>query len=114
MDAYLARIPLSQRKALQGLCKDIAATAVGAIEGFRYGLPAFRLAGRPLVCYRASKEHLSFIPMSPAVLRGHARELRGYGTSKGTIRFSEEHPLPSSLIRKIARALIAEMRKASP
>lgn len=109
VDAWLAGIPVEQRSALERLRRSIRDSAPAAEEGFSYGLPAFRLNGRPLACYGASKEHCSFFPMSPAVIAAHAAELRKYELSKGTIRFTPEKPLPSALVRKIIRARIREL-----
>lgn len=109
VDAYLAALPAENRAALQKLRKAIGATAPRAEEGFSYGLPAFRLEGRPLVCYGAAAKHCSFFPMSPAVLRAHAADLKRWETSKGTIRFAPDRPLPAALVRRIVRARIAEL-----
>ena len=113
VDAYLAAVPLEPRRALQKLRTAIAAAAPRAEEGFSYGLPAFRLDGRPLVCYRAAAKHCSFFPMSPAVIRAHASDLEGYDTAKGTIRFQAEKPLPAALVRKIVLARVAELAQAN-
>jgi uncharacterized protein YdhG (YjbR/CyaY superfamily) len=112
VEAYLASVPADARAALRKLREAVAAAAPGAEEGFSYGLPAFRLDGRPLVCYGASKRHCSFYPMSPAVITAHAADLEGFDTSKGTIRFAAGKPLPSALVRKLVRARIAELRKS--
>ena len=111
VDEYLKTIPAAKRGALQKLRAAIRAAAPGAEEGFSYGLPAFRLDGRPLVCYGASTNHCSFFPMSPAVIRAHADELEKYETSKGTIRFPPEKPLPAALVRKLVKARIAEITR---
>ena len=110
VDGYLTSVPAEKRAALQNLRKAIRAAAPDAEEGFSYGLPAFRLDGRPLVCYGASKNHCSFFPMSPAVIRAHAADLKGYDLSKGTIRFFTEKPLPAPLVRKLVKARLAEVK----
>jgi uncharacterized protein YdhG (YjbR/CyaY superfamily) len=112
VDAYLASLSVEKRGALQKLRRAIAAAAPDAEEGFSYGLPAFRLDGRPLVCYAAAANHCSFYPMSPAVIRVHAADLKRYGVSKGTIRFPAEKPLPAALVRKLVKARIAELKHA--
>jgi uncharacterized protein YdhG (YjbR/CyaY superfamily) len=111
VDAYLASVPADARAGLQKLRKAISAAAPGAEEGFSYGLPAFRLQGRPIVCYAAAKHHCSFYPMSPVVIRAYAADLRAYQTSKGTIRFPPNNPPPPALVKKIVKARIAELHK---
>lgn len=113
IDAYLASVPPDRRAALHRLRMAISAAAPRATEGFSYGLPAFRLDGRPLVCFAAGRNHCSFYPMSPAVIRAHAADLKRYETSKGTIRFQADKPLPAALVRKIVKARIAELAQAS-
>jgi uncharacterized protein YdhG (YjbR/CyaY superfamily) len=110
MDAYLASLPPAQRAALEKLRQDIRAAAPLAEEGFSYGLPAFRLDGRPLACFAAAANHCSLYPMSANVIRLHADDLARYETSKGTIRFAAEKPLPATLVRKIVKARMAELQ----
>jgi uncharacterized protein YdhG (YjbR/CyaY superfamily) len=110
MDGYLASVPADQRAALEKLRKDIRTAAPQAEEGVSYGLPAFRLDGRPLACFAAARNHCSLYPMSGTVMRTLAADLARYETSKGTIRFAAAKPLPSTLVRKIVKTRMAELQ----
>ena len=108
IDAYLAGLSDDKRAALQKLRKTIKATAPKAEEYITYGLPAFRLDGRPLVAFGAAAHHCAFYPMSAATIEAHKAEIGGYETSKGTVRFQPGKPLPATLVRKLVKARIAE------
>lgn len=114
IDDYLASLAGEQRIALQKLRKAIMAAAPKAEECISYGLPAFRLDGRPLAAFSAAANHCSFFPMSGTVVSALMDDLKAYNTSKGTIRFPANKPLPATLVRKVIKARIAEMpRKGS-
>jgi len=107
VDAYLAALPKNQRAALEKLRKTIRAAAPKAEEVISYGIPAFYYQGYGLVWYAAWKSHCSLYPISGAI----KRELKGYDTAKGTIRFAVDEPLPATLVRKLVKARIAENTK---
>ena len=111
IDEYLAALSDDKRAALEKLRKTIRAAAPKAEECISYQLPAFRLNGRLLVAFGATANHCAFYPMSSSTVEAHKDELKDYDTSKGTIRFQADNPLPASLVRKLVKARIAENRR---
>ena len=107
IDEYLAALSTDKRAALEKLRKTIRAAAPAAEECISYQLPAFRLNGM-LVAFGAAANHCAFYPMSASTVAAFKDELEDYETSKGTIRFQPEHPLPAALVRKLVKARIAE------
>jgi uncharacterized protein YdhG (YjbR/CyaY superfamily) len=107
IDEYLAALSDNKRAALEKLRKTIRAAAPKAEECISYQLAAFRLNGM-LVAFGATANHCSFYLMSSSTVEAHKAELKDYDTSKGTIRFQADNPLPTSLVRKLVKARIAE------
>ena len=104
--AYLRATPPAPRAALQQLRKTIKAAAPQATEVISYGMPCFKHHGT-LLCFAAFKDHCSLF-MSTYVTRALKKELASYDTSKGTIRFTADKPLPAALVRKLVKARIAQ------
>lgn len=113
IEVYLANLPEDQRVALEHLRRTIAKAAPAATEAISYGVPAFKLHGRPLVSYGAGKAHCAFYLMSTGVMDAHLAELRGYQLGKGSIRFQPDSLLPEALVRTLVAARIAELEASS-
>ena len=112
VDDYLARLPADQRSALQSLREVIRRAAPGADERLSYGICAFRERGM-LVGFGATRSHCALYLMSGRTVAEHAALLEGYDTSKGTIRFTPDAPLPATLVRRLVKARLAENREES-
>lgn len=113
IDEYLAPLSQEKRAALEKLRKDIRSAAPGAEECISYQIPGFRLDGRLLVSFGATANHCSFYPGAFPVV-AHKKELEAYDTSKGTIRFRTDSPLPATLVRKLVKTRIAEHAARRP
>jgi len=77
-----------------------------ATETISYGMPAFRHNG-VLVWFAAFSNHCSLFPTA-SVIAEFQSELKGYSTSKGTIHFPTDKPLPTTLIKKLVKARVAQ------
>jgi uncharacterized protein YdhG (YjbR/CyaY superfamily) len=113
VESFLAGLPVDVRAALEHLRSVIRAAVPEATESVSYGVPAFKYRGRPLVSYGATKTHCAFYVQSPAVMAAHASALAGYDTSKGTVRFQTDTPLPDDLVTTLVRARMAETDAAA-
>jgi uncharacterized protein YdhG (YjbR/CyaY superfamily) len=107
VDQWLARVEPKQRAALEKLRVQIRAAAPGAEEVISYGQPTFKLHGH-LVAFGAFAKHLSFFPMNSVVIAESADALKTFVTSKGTIQFTPEKPIPATVVKKIVKARIAQ------
>ena len=112
MDEYLEGLPREQAAALADVRALVAGLAPDATEGTSYGVPAFILAGRPLLGFSAAKQHLSVFPFSPAAIEAVQERLSAFDTAKGTVRFTPDHPLPDDVLSALVAARRAEIEAA--
>jgi uncharacterized protein YdhG (YjbR/CyaY superfamily) len=108
VESYLAACPEPHRSTLEKIRATIRSVVPKeATETISYGMPSFRYKGA-LVAYGAFKEHCSFFPMSASLLDDFSDELKGFRTSKGTVQFPIDKPLPAALLRKLVRARVVQ------
>lgn len=98
---YIAQFPKSTQKILEELRKTITTLAPEATEAISYGIPTFKLHGN-LIHFAAYEHHIGLYPGSQAIA-DFAKDLTKYKTSKGTIQFPINQPLPLPLIKKIVK-----------
>jgi uncharacterized protein YdhG (YjbR/CyaY superfamily) len=107
VDEYAARIPEPARSAFDKMRAVIrSAVPPQAAEIISYGIPAFK-DQRVLVWFAAFSNHCSLFPTA-AVIEAFKHELQGFSTSKGTIHFPTDKPLPTALVKKLVRARVAQ------
>ena len=108
IDEYLAGVPEPAHTTLNKLRSMIrSASPAEATEAISYGMPAFKYKG-PLLAFAAFSNHCSLFPMNSSLIKAFKKELEGFETSKGTIRFPVDKPLPAALLKKLVKARVAE------
>lgn len=109
IDGYLGALDESKRRALEELRETILAIIPEAEEGIAYGMPAFRIRGKAVAGFGAFARHLSYFPHSGTVLAQLPDDVAGYTTSKGTLQFGIEAPLPRALVEKLIATRLREL-----
>jgi uncharacterized protein YdhG (YjbR/CyaY superfamily) len=107
VDEYLGRVPEPARTTLNKIRAVIRSVVPPeATEGISYGIPTFKYKGM-LASFASFSDHCSLFPGAGPTLE-FKNELKNFQTSKGTIRFAPDKPLPITLLKKILKARIAE------
>jgi uncharacterized protein YdhG (YjbR/CyaY superfamily) len=108
IDEYLSGVPEPARSTLQKIRATIrSAVPAEATESIFYRMPAFRYKG-PLIAFAAFTNHCSVFPMSASLIEQFKGDLKKYVTSKGTIRFPMDKPLPEALVKKLVKARVKQ------
>jgi uncharacterized protein YdhG (YjbR/CyaY superfamily) len=107
IETYIAMQPETIKAALEKMRQVIKTVAPDAEEVISYGMPAYRYHGM-LVYFAGFKNHYSLFPGNASLIAEMAEDLKGYKTSKGTIQFSPDKPLPVGLIKKIVKIRMKE------
>jgi len=108
VDEYLARVLEPAHSTLQKVRAAIrSALPPDATEAISYRMPTFKYKG-PLLGFAAFPNHCGLYVMSPSVMEAFKNELKGFHTSKGTVRFPVDKPLSAALVKKLVKARIAE------
>ena len=108
VDHYLAAIDEPKRSTLEALRTSILEVVPEAEQCISYGMPAFRVGGKTVAGFAAFKNHLSYLPHSGSVLSSLGYDVTGYETSKGSLRFAVDEPLPKPLVKRL---IVTRMRE---
>ncbi len=109
VDDAIAGVAQPSRDALQHVVDLARSLAPDAVDGVSYGMPALKVAGKPLLGVVAAADHLSVFPFSSAAVDAVRDRLDGWSLSAGTIRFSADHPVPDDVLTDLVRARLAEI-----
>jgi uncharacterized protein YdhG (YjbR/CyaY superfamily) len=103
VDEYIRAQPKAVQPVLRRLRSIIRKAVPAAVEVVSYQIPAYKLAGRPVLYMAAWKQHYSLYPASDALIAAFEGELSPYRASKGTLRFPLSEPVPAKLIERVAK-----------
>jgi uncharacterized protein YdhG (YjbR/CyaY superfamily) len=107
VDEYLEGVPEPARTTLNKVRAVIRSVAPPeATEGISYGMPTFKYKGM-LASFAAFSDHCSLFPGAGPTIE-FKNELKNFQTSKGTVRFAPNKPLPTALLKRLLKARIAE------
>lgn len=111
IDDYLATTATpTQRRALERVRQIAKKFVSDAEETISYGMPTLKYNGKYLIYFAAFKDHMSVFPGS--ALTAKLQETLGgrFKLHKGTIQFTEDNPLPESVIKQIVTARLKAIK----
>ena len=108
IDDYLGALEEPKRSTLAQLRETIMGIVPEAEQVISYGMPAFKLRGKTIAGFAAFKDHLSYLPHSGSVISELADETAGYASTKGSLHFPIDEPLPGALVRKLLEVRMAQ------
>jgi uncharacterized protein YdhG (YjbR/CyaY superfamily) len=109
VDDYFAGLDASSRATFEHIRNLVKDMVPEVEEGTSYGMAALKYRQKPLLAFRAAKQHLSIFPFSSRVVDAVRDRLTAFELSKGTIRFTVAMPLPDDVVRDIVRCRIEEI-----
>ncbi|HEX7363066.1 MAG TPA: DUF1801 domain-containing protein [Bryobacteraceae bacterium] len=109
VDEYISAQPETLRPKLAQVRAAIRRAVPEALEGIGYGMPGYKLKGKPLLYFAGFKQHYSLFAASGTFFASLEEELKDYEQRKGTIHFPLNKPVPVKLIGRIAKLRAAGM-----
>jgi uncharacterized protein YdhG (YjbR/CyaY superfamily) len=109
VDKYLQEVEPQQRAELERIRKLVKQLAPEAQESISYGMPTFKLNKKPLIHFAAFKNHMSIFPASGRIVEKMGDKLTTFHTSKGTLQFTLDKPIPEKILEEIIQERRAEI-----
>jgi len=106
IDEYISNFPEEVQGKLDKLRAVIRKAAPDAEEKISYQMPTYAQEGN-LVHFAAYNKHIGFYP-TPSGIEKFKSELSVYKTSKGTIQFPLDEPIPYELVSEIVTFRVKE------
>jgi uncharacterized protein YdhG (YjbR/CyaY superfamily) len=103
IDEYLALFDPPKRDFMQKARETIRRAFPEALEKISWNMPTFYQNGN-LIHFCAAKKHLGIYP-GPRVICALAAQLAAYKTTKGSIHFPWDAPLPVNVLEEICREI---------
>lgn len=100
IDEYISGFPEDIQAILEKIRMTIRKAAPEAKEIISYHIPTFTFSGI-LVHFAAYTKHIGFYP-TPSGIEKFKDEIFNYESSKGTVKFPLNKPIPYELIHKIS------------
>jgi uncharacterized protein YdhG (YjbR/CyaY superfamily) len=112
VDQYIQGFEEETQERLTAIRKLILETAPEAVESISYGMPAYKVNGKPLVYFAGYKSHVGFYA-TPTGHKAFEKELSKYKQGKGSVQFPLNEALPTKLIKEIVLFRLAENENLS-
>ena len=109
IDSYLASVEEPKRTTLEVLRRAILDVVPDSEQCISYGMPAFKVHGKTVAGFAAFKDHLSYLPHSGSVLGELGDDLAGYQSTKGSLHFAIDQPLPDDLVRRLVETKMRQL-----
>jgi len=109
VDAYISQFDGDPRRRLETMRAIVSEIAPDAVESMGYGMPAYKLGGKPLVYFAAFPRHIGFY----ATPNGHEAfkaEFAPYKQGKGSVQFPHSEPLPVDLVRRVVEYRVKNVK----
>ena len=112
IDGYLSTLSAERRAPLDQLRRTLRSLVPKAEECISYGIPAFRLDGKVVGGFAATKKGYSYFPFSGSTLGTLSAEIEAYEQTKSALHFDAQRPLKATLVKKLIQARRAEIAAA--